>query len=372
VQGKKQRVLVVDDDEGMLRAAQRVLSPQYEVLVAGSASKALETAASHRPDLAVCDIRMPEMDGYALVAALRAGQPDMDAIFMTGSQTEPDGHLVRSLQHDAFYFIQKPFDRRVLSTLVSRCLELRALRQTQRAHLQHLKEELEEARLFQRTMLAPESAELSGARLEARCFPCQELGGDLYDYALAPDGRVAFILADVRGHGASAALLTAVVKAVFHTSPGFEPGLVAGRLAAAVGPFGDDRFVTAFCGLLDPKTGQLEYVNAGHPAAVVRGAKGCIEIKPNAPLACAAFPKDSWHTARAEIGRGALLVAYTDGLAEALDPSRAGRGAALVRELVERGPSDAAGMVAAVAEAVTQALHGRPAVDDISVLVIGT
>src|SRR5688572_21108221 len=122
---KRGRVLIVDDEPGMLRAAERVLASSHEVMTATRPSEAMALAAEFRPELAVCDIRMPEMDGFELAEALRAADPGIDVIFMTGSSTEPDAALVRAIRSQAFYFIQKPFDREVLLTLVDRCLELR-------------------------------------------------------------------------------------------------------------------------------------------------------------------------------------------------------------------------------------------------------
>src|SRR5262245_17357776 len=255
----KPRVLVIDDEAGILRATERILGPTCAVTVAQRAADAVEKAETAEPDLVICDIRMPEMDGVALVEGLRARQPGMDVIFMTGSHTEPDAHLVRAIRSDAFYFIQKPFERQVLATLVGRCLELRGLRRAQREHTARLERELAEAGLFQRTMLAPETARIHGLHLDARCRASTELGGDLYDYEDTGDGRVAFIIADVRGHGASAALLTAIVKAAFRSAAAdrFEPERVIRRLHEAVTPFGDDRFVTGICGCIDPGSRRL-------------------------------------------------------------------------------------------------------------------
>src|SRR5919197_653023 len=129
------RVLVVDDEPGVLRAVRRVLERDYEVHCASTPAEALERAASFPPDLALLDVRMPGMDGFELRRRLAAGHPDLDVILMTGSLTEPDAHLIRAIEEGAFYFIQKPFDRRVLQTLVRRCLELRKFRSVARREL---------------------------------------------------------------------------------------------------------------------------------------------------------------------------------------------------------------------------------------------
>src|SRR5262245_9188063 len=139
---KRGRVLIVDDEPGMLRAVERILAGEYAVRTAATPTEAFAAAAELDPDLVLGDVRMPEMDGFALVEALREKRPGFDLIFMTGSHTEPDANLVRSMRSRAFYFVEKPFDRQVLLTLVERCLELRWLRHAQREHTARLEREL--------------------------------------------------------------------------------------------------------------------------------------------------------------------------------------------------------------------------------------
>lgn len=371
--GRKARLLIVDDEPGMLRVAERVLADEHEVMTASRPTQALALAAQAPPDLVLCDIRMPEMDGFALVEALRSAHRDLDVIFMTGSHTDPDEHLLRAIRGQAFYFIEKPFDRRVLGALVSRCLELRALRRAERSHTARLEQELGEARVFQRAMLGPGEARLGGLRIEARCDACSELGGDLYDAALSHDGRVAFIVADVRGHGASAALLTAVVKSAFHASAGdgFDPRRVADRLAESIGPFGDDRFVTAFIGRADVRAGVLEYVGAGHPPALLWGVEeAAVALDSHDPILSSAFEAGSWGTRRVGLPRGMRLLAYTDGLPEAMGVRQGETGPMM--EAIRAAPEGGVRLIEGLRERVAGALGGRPRSDDITMLTMGT
>src|SRR5260370_42564539 len=108
------RVLVVDDDPGVLRAVRRVLGGEYELASASSPAEALAAAPVFDPDLAVLDVRMPEMDGFELMQRLKAARADLDVIFVTGSLTDPDARLIRAIRQGAFYFVQKPFERDVL------------------------------------------------------------------------------------------------------------------------------------------------------------------------------------------------------------------------------------------------------------------
>src|SRR5688572_22131707 len=204
------RILVVDDDPGMLRAVERVLTVSYSVVGTTSPIDAVSAAEALNPDLAILDIRMPGLDGFELMARLKARLPDLDIILMTGSVDDLDDKLVRALRSPAFYFIQKPFDRDVLSTLVERCLELRWRREQNRRNVERLEKEIAEARTFQQSLLPDPEKVANGLAICCRYNPCARLGGDLYDYAAIESGRTALLIADVSGHGVSAAMLTGV------------------------------------------------------------------------------------------------------------------------------------------------------------------
>src|SRR4029453_19200636 len=132
------RILVVDDEPGMLRAVERGLSEEHRVIGTRLSRDALSIANDFKPELAIVDIRMPDIDGFELMAQLKARLPALDVILMTGSVDDLDEKLVRAIRSAAFYFIQKPFDREVLRTLVERCVELRWRREDHRQTLKRL------------------------------------------------------------------------------------------------------------------------------------------------------------------------------------------------------------------------------------------
>ena len=132
---------------------------------------------------------MPDLDGFDLMAQLKARFPALDVILMTGSVDDLDEKLVRAIRSAAFYFIQKPFDREVLRTLVERCVELRRRREDHRQNLKRLETELAEARAFQQSLLPEREAIVNRVAVSCRYTPCSALGGDLYDYAAAPAGQ---------------------------------------------------------------------------------------------------------------------------------------------------------------------------------------
>src|SRR3989442_7425297 len=90
---RSSRILVVDDEPGMLRAVERVLSGTHHVIGTRSSRDALSLAAEFNPELAIVDIRMPDLDGFELMAGLKTRLSQLDVILMTGSGDDPDWEL---------------------------------------------------------------------------------------------------------------------------------------------------------------------------------------------------------------------------------------------------------------------------------------
>lgn len=369
------RILVVDDDPAMLRTVERVLAPHHTVATADGAEAALRQAANFAPELVILDVHMPRMDGFELLGRLRDEHSELDAIFMTGVVHELDEPLVRSIRERAFYFIQKPFERELLLALVERCLELRRLEGENQMHLARLRSELASARTFQQSLLPAPSARVGSLSVDWHYEPCSELGGDFVDHALDELGRLAFVVADVSGHGVSAAMLTSVVKSCFQgaRAEGFQPQAVVRRVAAAVRPFDTGRFVTLFCARIDAHNGALEYVNAGHPAALLlpEGRGERVELVTlTGPLVSPAFPDVDWELGRRTLHPGARLVVVTDGLLEARGPAGLFGEARLV-ERVARSRRTGAELLRELVGAVTAFAAGRPLDDDLTLLTVG-
>jgi len=367
------RILVVDDDPGMIRAVSRVLGRLHDVTAFLSPGEALDEVAALAPDIAIVDIRMPEMDGFELMQRLLAKQPDLDVILMTGNAVEPEANLIRAIEAGAFYFIQKPFDRRVLLTLVDRCLQVRRLQHERQRNLRRLEGELDEARRFQDSMLPEPSCTIDAVSIDARYEACTELAGDFYDYARAGDGAVAFVIADVSGHGASAAMLTGIVKSAFHASAGdgYEPLRVVERVSEGLGPFEGRRFVTMFAGRVDAPVSSLMFASAGHPPAFLRRAGGAMEVlESTGPLISPVFRSIPFEQESVAFGPGDHLLVYTDGVAEAAGAD--GQfGLARVQSLVQRSDRRGAALIDELLDELESFTKGRPRDDDVTVLCVG-
>jgi serine phosphatase RsbU (regulator of sigma subunit) len=364
-------VLAVDDDPGLLRVVTRILGQRYAVISAPSAQAAVVAAAVQPPDVAVVDIRLPEMNGFELMRQLRSAIPELDVILMTGNAEEPDANLVQAIDAGAFYFIQKPFERRVLLALVDRCLELRRLRQEKQRYLERLEADLDEARRFQMSLLPPLETQLCGVSLAARYVPCRELAGDFYDYTLSGQRIIALIIADVVGHGTSAAMMTSVVKSAFHAAhvDAFDPQSVVERVRDGIRTFDAGRFITLFCGRLEVGTGRLEYVNAGHPPPILRRMTApAIWLESTAPLITSALTDVPIRKAAVTVAAGDLLFLYTDGLIEAEGPA-GWYGQSRVDSALHAGNSKGARLLDEILKSVADFSAGRPIADDITLLV---
>ena len=310
---KPARILAVDDDPAVLHAVQRILRAQYELATAPSPGEALALAGAFRPDLALLDIRMPAMDGFELMQKLRAEQPDVDIIFVTGSMTDPDAHLIRAVQQGAFYFIQKPFDRQVLLTLVERCLELRQLRRQANQELQRL-------RLVQSRLLPQAPPAHDEYQVAFRYRPFYFATGDYHDFFPQPDRSLAVFVGDSCGHGPSACMLMTTMRTLLYTHPEVQgdPGQALTRLTGmfhALIP--SDLFMTALF-LRLRSAGYIEWACAGqHPPLLLtrEGVTSLDHAKVELPLGI--LPDVRYETSSCQILPGDRLIAFTDGIFEA-------------------------------------------------------
>jgi two-component system response regulator GlrR len=120
---RKARILVVDDDPGLLRLLTiRLRAESYEVEAMESAAQALAAASRFRPDLVITDLRMEPMDGIGLLKELQTRWPGLKVILLTAHGTIPDA--VQATQMGAFGFLTKPVDKQELLDQIQRALKI--------------------------------------------------------------------------------------------------------------------------------------------------------------------------------------------------------------------------------------------------------
>ena len=120
---RKARILVVDDDPGLLRLLTiRLRAENYDVEAVESGAAALAAASRFRPDLVITDLRMDQMDGIGLLKELQNRWPGLKVIILTAHGTIPDA--VQATQMGAFGFLTKPVDKQELLDQVQKALRI--------------------------------------------------------------------------------------------------------------------------------------------------------------------------------------------------------------------------------------------------------
>jgi phosphoserine phosphatase len=262
---------------------------------------------------------------------------------------------------------------RVLSAQAGVALE-RARLIREFAEKQRMQRDLEIARSIQQAYLPKRDPCVPGYEITGWNRSAEETGGDCYDFLPLADGRLAVLLADASGHGIGAALVIAqarsLLRAILHFTDDLPriAGAINGLLAQDLG---DERFVTAFIGILDPRRHTLEYVSGGQGPLLLFSAGG-VESRPATGIPFAAIAEFAYGgAARFDFPPGGLLALLTDGFYETESPRGEQFGEARVVEIVQRSLTAPVGqIIARLLEAVQSFADGQVQADDLTAVLV--
>jgi phosphoserine phosphatase RsbU/P len=188
---------------------------------------------------------------------------------------------------------------------------------------QRLEREFQLAREIQQTFLPNQTPEIPGWNMDVLWETARQVGGDFYDYFLLPDGRLAFVIADVSDKGLAASLYMTVTRtllraaALEYTAPAETLKRVNDLL---LGNSQNGLFVTTFYGVLSLNDGTLTYAIAGHnPPMIIRYDEEEIEEMEKGGVALGALPDIEIQQKQSRLNPGDCLVLYTDGVTEAFN-----------------------------------------------------
>lgn len=237
-----------------------------------------------------------------------------------------------------------------------------------------LKSDLEIARDIQLAMLPRGVSDLGGATACGLTRPANTVGGDFYDILPLPDGRVIVTVGDVAGKGSPAALLMALLLAMMRTlvDEGLESAKLLARLNVQIVRHSPgSRFITLFYALYDPRTGQLEYVNAGHLPPIIHRADGAFEPLTSGNIALGMFEGSTYESHRAELRPGDAIILYSDGITEAENTNgTAFDEAGLTATITAAGTHEPEQLGRAILAAVDEHAGDARLGDDLTVLVL--
>lgn len=192
-----------------------------------------------------------------------------------------------------------------------------------------LNREIEIAREVQERLFPQHLPEIAGLDYFGRCRTALGVGGDYYDFLALPDGKLGVALGDVSGKGIAAALTMASLQASLRADAMRAGNDIAGLItrvnAALYDASTEDRYATLFYAQYDPATHRLSYVNAGHcPPILLRAhAKNAAaeRLDQAGGTVVGLLPECAYEQAEVTLAPGDLLVIYTDGFSEAMNPT---------------------------------------------------
>jgi len=158
----------------------------------------------------------------------------------------------------------------------------------------------------------------------ATLVPAKEVGGDFYDFFFIDDDHLCFAVADVSGKGVPASLFMAVTKTLFKATAdrGNTPGEILARLNMEICRDNEScMFVTLFCGILNIRTGQVDYSNGGHSLPYYLDQSDVSPLENIGGRALGLVEQSPYASGRVVLGPGEALLLYTDGVTEAMNPS---------------------------------------------------
>jgi sigma-B regulation protein RsbU (phosphoserine phosphatase) len=329
----KHTVLAVDDTPENLDVVKGILTPEYIVKAAVNGKMALKIAQAKPPDLILLDIMMPEMDGYEVCTALKANPDtrDIPVIFLTAMDQTQDE--TRGFELGAADYIMKPVSPPVLEARVKTHLALKQnMDELQKAYgvikgqKDRMQEELNVGRDIQMSLIPrdfPAFPDNNEFDVYAILEPAREVGGDLYDFYFLDGERLCFCIGDVSGKGVPAALFMAMTKTLIKSRS------VDDYSTASITTHVNDElseenpqsmFVTLFLAILNIRSGELLYTNAGHNPSYVKRADGTVEpLKQLHGPIVGAMPGLTYKEASVKLEKGDGILLYTDGVTEAMN-----------------------------------------------------
>jgi sigma-B regulation protein RsbU (phosphoserine phosphatase) len=188
---------------------------------------------------------------------------------------------------------------------------------------QAVEEEIKVARGIQASLLPhafPPFPDRQEFDLFATNEPAEFIAGDFFDFFFIKPDTLAFVIADVSGHGVPAALLMAVSRTIIRscTTPDHTPREVVSYINRVLSKDNEDTmFVTLLYGHYNVETGELTYVNAGHDPPYIVRVDGRLEALPATGPLVGAFEKVTYEERTICLQPGDLLAAFTDGVTEA-------------------------------------------------------
>jgi sigma-B regulation protein RsbU (phosphoserine phosphatase) len=336
------RILTIDDEDLVREVITAYLEDSgFEVIQAGDGQTGINLICRELPDLVLCDLRMPGMDGLQVLATVTRDFPELPILVVSGLGGMSDA--IQALKLGAWDYVTKPIeDMAVLEYAINHALERACLRRENREHREHLEavnEQLQQtirrlqedetaARRIQFQLLPENDKAYRNYRFSRHLLTSQYLSGDFVDYFAIDGEHLGFYIADVSGHGVSSAFVTVMLKSYMsryrelyrqNRDKGIlNPAETLSRLNREIFGCHMDKYLTMFYGVIHWPNNQLRYSSGGQfPFPILfDGEQASYLGKKSLPVGL--FDFASYQIESLDLPRWFAMVLISDGILETL------------------------------------------------------
>lgn len=381
---KPPKVLIVDDEPFNVEyLVQELEDLGLETITAANGQEALTQIEKEKPDVVLLDIMMPVMDGFEALEKIKSNEEMRDIPVIVISAMSDIEQIVKGIELGAEDYLPKPFDPVLLRARLNASLEKKRLRDMEKDYFKGLERELQIGREIQAGFLPKDFPEIKGWEIAHYFQAAREVSGDFYDLFEMPDGKIAVVIGDVTDKGVGAALYMALYRSLIRVylagNPQAENLDNATRLVNVATSTNEyicqihdsEKFLTAFLGILDPETGNLDYVNAGHDhPLLITGNKVEARLEPTGP-AIGIFEDAEFSSKKRSLSPGSTLLLYTDGVTDVQSVDEEIFGSDKFQNLIDGAEGSAGPLVEHIVTGVEAFRGTAKQFDDITLMAVG-
>ncbi len=384
----KPKILIVDDEPFNVDYLEQELEEdEYDTISASDGQAALRKIEQDTPDLVLLDIMMPVMDGFEVLSRLKNNPERRDIPVIVISASNDLKSMVRGIQLGAEDYLPKPFEPTLLKARITSGLEKKRLRDLERLYLKSLERELEIGREIQSGFLPRELPVLNNWDMAAYFKSAKEVAGDYYDAFLLPDGNLVGVIGDVCGKGVGAALYMSLFRSLIRATsrsgflnPTDPTGMSeANYLQRVMGHVNNyvvenhghtSMFSTVMIFIVNISRDTLTYINCGNePALFVRSNGEMTLLWPTGPIV-GIIPDAGFYSQQLSFSEEDLLLAYTDGVTDALNGNEVSFGRERLVDVVIHSRSDCNGLLLSIEGELSRFIGESVQFDDITMLAV--
>lgn len=336
-------VLAIDDDDAVRESIVACLEDNgYRVFEARNGKEGIDAFRLHKPDVILCDLRMPDIDGLEVLEIVTRESPRTPIIVISGAGLIQD--VVEALRLGAWDYLVKPIpDLTMLEHAVKSVLrrshleqennqyreELDTINRELESNLLRLQEDTELGKQAQLQLLPEPSGRYGEYQFSHTVIPSLYLSGDFLDYFAIDDRYLGFYIADVSGHGSSSAFVTMMLKSfinqplrqyrIYKQQTILDPATVLQNLNTEVLQANLGKYLTMFYAVVDREREVLRYSIGGHyPRPILLGDRGKPKIIEGNGFPIGLFDWAKYESQEINLPKRFTLSMFSDGLLEVL------------------------------------------------------